>query len=180
MNYFLSNLFRDWKGYALIGLAAVAGLNIMDFISFMLLGNGFFNLWVVRSTFGAAVVGAVAYGYYLHRREKRSRRLDNLLPAFIAARRAYFEKTVAEDRKFQTFCHECRHYDARRRRCLLRLHGRQVRIRLKPEDVFNYCLYWNLEEQPVLKLTRRIKELKVEQESPVQTTSDGGIVKRQG
>ena len=162
MNYFLSNLFRDWKGYALIGLSALVGLNIMDFISYVLMGNGFFNLWVIRITFGTAVVGSLAYGYYLHRRGKKSRRLDNLLPAFSAERRAYFKKMVAEDPKFQTFCHECRHYDGSRRRCLLRLHERKTRIKLQDESIFSYCLYWNLEEHTILKLTERVKELKGE------------------
>ena len=156
MNYFIYNLFHDWKMYALIGLAALAGLNIMDVISYILLGNGFFNLWVVRVTLGAAVAGGVAYGCYLHRQMKRSRQLNNLLPVFMAERRAHFEKMLARDPKFQTFCHECRHYEIGPRRCLLRLHGRQVRIKLQFEDIFSYCLYWDLEDHPILKLTERI------------------------
>ncbi len=71
---------------------------------------------------------------------------------------AYFETRTAEDPAFQTFCHECRHYDAERRRCLLLLQERKVRIKLQPEDVFSYCLYWNLEGHPVLALTERVKE----------------------
>lgn len=164
MNYFMANLFRDAKFWALIGLAAIASLNLADFLSFAFGAPGFFNLWVIRITFGATVVGAVVYGFYLHRREKKSLCLENLLPVFMAERRTYFEKMVAADSKFQTFCHECRHYDTERRRCLLLLHGRQVRIKLHPDDVFSYCLYWNLEDHPVLALTDRVKGLEREQE----------------
>jgi hypothetical protein len=162
MGYFFSELSRDWKVYSLIVLAIVAGLNIMDIISFVLMGNGFFNLWVVKITIGAVVLGAIVYGSFLRRREKKSQQLEVLLPALAVERRAFFEKMSAADPEFKTFCHECRHYDDGRRRCLLRLHGRQVRIKLKPEDVFSYCLYWNLEDHPVLALTQRVKELKEE------------------
>lgn len=164
MNYFMANLFRDAKFWALIGLAAIAALNLADFLSFAFGAPGFFNLWVIKITIGVAVAGVIVYGSLLRRRDKKSLHLEKLLPVFSAERRAYFEKTVAVDTKFQTFCHECRHYDASRRRCLLRLHDRKVRIKLQPEDVFSYCLYWNLEDHPVLNLTERLKELKREQE----------------
>ncbi len=159
MGYFFSELSRDWKVYSLVVLALVAGLNIMDIITFMLMGNGLFNLWVVKITLGVAVAGAIIYGSFLHRREKKSRQLEVLLPALALERRAFFEKMTAADAKFQTFCHECRHYDDQRRRCLLRLHGRQARIKLRPGDVFSYCLYWNLEDHPVLALTEHVKAL---------------------
>jgi len=164
MNYFLSNLFRDKVLWAALGLGVVAALNLVDFLSFAFAAPGFFNMWVIKSTIGAAVAGAVAYGFFLWRRDKKSLCLEKLLPVFTAERRAYFEKIVAADTKFQTFCHECRHYDNSRRRCLLRLHERKVWIKLHFEDVFSYCLYWNLEDHPVLNLTERLKELKREQE----------------
>lgn len=165
MGYIFSEFLHDWKVYALIGLAIVAGLNIMDIISYILMGNGFFNLWVVKSTVGAFVVGGIVYGLFLSRRGKRSRQLDVLLPALAVERRAFFEKMVAKDPGFQTFCHECRHYDDIPRRCLLRLHGRQVWIKLNFEDVFSYCLYWNLKDHPVLALTDKVKELKVDEKA---------------
>ena len=143
----------------LLGLAALAGLIIIDILSYMLLGGGFFNLWVVKLTIGAAMAGAIVYGIILHRREKKSRQLELLLPGFIAARRAWFERRAAEDREFQTFCHECRHFDHQRLRCLLRLQERQTRIKLQNDGVFSYCLYWNLEDRhPLLQLTERVSK----------------------
>jgi hypothetical protein len=159
MGYFFSEFSRDWKVYSLIVLALVAGLNIMDIITFMLMGNGLFNLWVVKVTFGAAVAGAIVYGLFLRRRDKKSQQLDVLLPALAVERRAFFKKMAAADAKFQTFCHECRYYDDQRRRCLLHLQGRQAWIKLQPGDVFSYCLYWNLENHPVLALTQHVKAL---------------------
>ncbi|MCJ7523621.1 MAG: hypothetical protein MUP71_00185 [Candidatus Aminicenantes bacterium] len=162
MNYFLSNLFRDKVLWAALGLGVVAALNLVDFLSFAFAAPGFFNMWVIKITIGAAVAGTIVYALFLNRRDKRSRQLHDLLPVFQADRRAYFEKMVAADPEFQTFCHECRHYDPGRRRCLLILHERKVRIKLQPEDVFSYCLYWNLENHPVLQLTGRVKEWKGE------------------
>lgn len=158
MGYVFSEFLRDWKIYSLVVLALVAGLNLMDIITFMLMGNGLFHLWVVKITLGAAVAGAIVYGSFLRRRENKSRRLDVLLPALEKERRAFFEKKIAGNAGFQTLCHECRHYDGQRRRCLLHLQGRPVRIRLQPGDVFSYCLYWNLEDHPVLSLTERVKK----------------------
>jgi len=159
MNYLFSNLFRDRKVYVLLGLSVLTGLIIMDFLSFMLLGNGFFNLWVIKISAGAAVVGALAYGFFLHRREKRSRRLDMRLPDFLSDRRAFLAKRSDENHEFQTFCHECRHFDLDRLRCLLLLGERRVWIKLNDESPIKYCLYWNLEDQhPVMKLTVRLKE----------------------
>jgi hypothetical protein len=162
MNYFLSNLFRDWKVYALVGLAVVAGLNIMDILTTMF-GLKVFNLWVVKITIGAAFVSGIVYGFLQYRHEKKNRQLESMLPAFIAERKACFEKKVAKDPQFQTFCHECRHYDNGPRRCLLRLHGRKIRIKLQQESMFSYCLYWNLDDHPVLALTERVEEMKGEQ-----------------
>lgn len=163
MNYFTANLFRDKLFWALIGLGAIAALNLADFLSFAFAAPGFFNLWMIKITIGATVVGAIIYGALLHRQDKKSRSLEKLLPVFTAERRAYFEKTVAADTKFQTFCHECRYYDNSRRRCLLLLHERKVRIKLHFEDVFSYCLYWNLEDHPVLALTDMVKKMDEEQ-----------------
>jgi hypothetical protein len=164
MNYFLSDFFHDRKIYVGIGLAALAALNIMDIISFML-GQGFFKLWVVKITVGAALAGGIVYGFFLRRQDKKSRQLESLLPAFLSERRAYFEEMAARDPDFQTFCHECRHYAAGPRRCLLRLHGRKVRIRLNNESQITHCLYWNLGDMhPVLALTDRVKEAKEEWE----------------
>ncbi|TFG78371.1 MAG: hypothetical protein E4H23_07930 [Chrysiogenales bacterium] len=158
MNYFINNLFRDKLLWVGIGLGVVAALNLVDFLSFAFAAPGFFNMWVIKSTIGAAFAGAIVYALFLNRRDRRSRQLNDLLPVFQTDRRAYFEKMVAADIKFQTFCHECRHYDGQRRRCLLRLHERKVWIKLHFEDVFSYCLYWNLEDHPVLALTDRVKK----------------------
>lgn len=170
MGYFFSEFSRDWKVYSLIGLAFVVGLNLMDLISFMLMGNGFFNLWVVKVTFGTVVAGAIVYGFFLRRRDKKSQQLDVLLPALVVERRAFFKKMANADTEFQTFCHECRHYDDQRQRCLLRLHGRQAWIKLQPGDVFSYCLYWNLEDHPVLALTERVKELPMDSKAESKKT----------
>ena len=162
MNYFTNTLFRDKLLWVGIVLGVVAALNLVDFLSFAFAAPGFFNLWVIKITIVAAVAGAIIYGALLHRQDNKSRSLKKLLPVFHADRRAYFATRVAEDPGFQTFCHECRHYDSGRRRCLLLLQERKVRIKLQREDVFSYCLYWNLEGHPVLALTERVKEIKGE------------------
>lgn len=161
MNYFLANLFRDKVLWLVLGLSALAGLIIMDFLSFMLTGTGFFNLWVIKIAIGTAVVGALVYGLFLYRRENKQQCLDDLLPGFQADRRDFLVKKSEEDHSFQTFCHECRHFDLDRLRCLLVLRERKAWIKLNDESPIRYCLYWNLEDQhPVMRLTERVKELK--------------------
>ena len=173
MNYFFSNIFRDRKVYVLLGLSVLTGLIIMDFLSFMLLGNGFFNLWVIKISAGAAVVGALAYGFFLHRREERSRRLDMRLPDFLSDRRAFLAKRSDENHEFQTFCHECRHFDLDRLRCLLLLGERRAWIKLNDESPIKYCLYWNLEDQhPVMRLTEKVKAEKDGSGSKVESVND--------
>ncbi|MCU0237683.1 MAG: hypothetical protein MUC72_11465, partial [Acidobacteria bacterium] len=65
MNYFLSNLFRDKSMWIMIGLAALAGMMIMDLLTFLLTPRAVFGLWTVKITIGAAVVGSVFYGIVL-------------------------------------------------------------------------------------------------------------------
>jgi hypothetical protein len=158
MNYFLSNLFRSKFLWLVIGLSLLVGLIIMDFLSLMLTGTGFFNLWPIKIAAVAAVVGAITYGLFLNRRENKSRRLDDLLPGFLVDKRALLEKKSQENHEFQTFCHECRHFDLSRLRCLLVLRERKAWIKLNDDSPIRYCLYWNLEDQhPVMKLTERLK-----------------------
>jgi len=155
MNYFTANLFRDWKWWAKIGFAFVATLNVADILSASFAYPGFFSLWIVRGTVISGFAGLLAYYIYQNRQDKKKRQIEELLPAFTAERRSYFEKMVAIDPKFQTFCFDCRHYDSGRRCCNLRLADREIKIKLHPLDVFNYCLYWNLREHPILALTER-------------------------
>ena len=159
MNYFLSNLFRDKLLWLVLGLSALAGLMIMDIITFMLMPVPVFNLWVVKIAAAAAVVGVIAYGLFLRIRDKKTRNLDACLPGFLAERRAFLAKRSEADREFQTFCHECRHFDLGRLRCLLVLRQRKAWIKLYDDSLIRYCLYWNLEDQhPVMRLTGRVKE----------------------
>jgi hypothetical protein len=153
MNYFFSNLFRDWKWWARLGFTFVVTLNMADILSASFAYPGFFNLWMVRITVGAGFSGLLAYYVYQNRRDKRKHQLEALLPALIAERRATFEKMAAADPKFQTFCFDCRHYDAGRRCCSLRLYDREIKIKLNSLDTFSYCLYWNLTEHPIMALT---------------------------
>ena len=74
----------------------------------------------------------------------------------MAERRSYFEKMVASDPKFHTFCFDCRHYDPGRRCCNLYLADREIKIKLHPHDMFNYCLYWNLSDHPIISLTESL------------------------
>lgn len=158
MNYFFANLFRDKKMWLLIGMSALTGLIIMDFISFMLLGNGFFNLWVIKISAAAAVVAAIVYGLFLHKRENKQRNLEGLLPGFLADRQGFLKKRSEADHEFQTFCHECRHFDPDRLGCLLVLRERKAWIKLDDESPIRHCLYWNLDDaHPVLRLTERGK-----------------------
>lgn len=163
MNYFFSNLFRDKVLWLVIGLSALAGLIIMDLISFMLMGTGFFNLWVIKGTIASAVLGAIIYGFILSMREKKARHLDARLPDFVAERRAFLMMKSEANRDFQTFCHECRHFDLDRLRCLLVLRERKAWIKLDGDSPIRYCLYWNLDDQhPVMRLTERVKAEKQE------------------
>ena len=156
MNYFLSNLFRDWKWWARLGFVFILTLNVVDILSVAFAAPGFFNLWMVKITVIAGIGGLLAYFFYQRRHDKIDRRLEALLPAFITERRAYFAEMVAVDPKFQTFCFNCRHYDAERRCCCLRLHDREVRIKLGSLDTFSFCLYWNLSDHPILALTESL------------------------
>jgi hypothetical protein len=152
MNYFISNFFRDWKWWAKLGFVSVATMNMFDIIS----QGRFFNLWIVRGTIIAGFASLLAYFIYQNQRDKKRRQIETLLPAFIAERRAYFEKMTAVDPKFQTFCFDCRHYDAGRTCCSLQLYDRESKIKLQPLDVFSYCLYWNLSDHPIMDLTESL------------------------
>jgi hypothetical protein len=156
MNYFLSNLFNDWKWWAKIGFVVIATLNVADILSASFASPGFFNLWMVRGTVIAGFSGLTGYYIYQKRHDNKKHSLAALLPAFSAERRAYIEKMTAADPKFQTFCFDCRHYDSGRTCCSLRLYDRESRIKLNQLDVFSYCLYWNLNEHPILTLTKQI------------------------
>jgi hypothetical protein len=159
MNYFLSNLFRDKLLWLVLGLSALAGLNIMDMLTFMLMPVPVFNLWVVKITAAAAVVGTIAYGSFLYLRGNKVRNLDAQLPDFLVERRAFLARRSEADREFQTFCHECRHFDLGRLRCLLVLRERKAWIKLYDDSPIRYCLYWNLEDRhPVMRLTERVKK----------------------
>jgi hypothetical protein len=155
MSYFIADLFRDWKWWSKIGFVLIVTLNGVDILSAGFAYPGFFNLWLVRITVGAGFNGLIVYYLYQRRQDKKNRQLEILLPAFITERRAYLEKMIAADPKFQTFCFDCRHYDAGRSCCSLRLYERESRIKLQPLDVFSYCLYWNLGDHPIMALTKR-------------------------
>ncbi len=163
MNYFIANVFRDWKWWARIGVAFLGALNLMDILSTMFAYPGYFGLWIVRLTMIGSIGGLVAYYIFQSRRDKKNSRIEALLPAFIAERYVYFEKMIAADPKFQTLCYECRHFDSGRRACNLRLHDRKIKIKLDPADAFSYCLYWNLGDHPILILTDRIASQGTEQ-----------------
>lgn len=157
MNYFLSGLIRDKGLWALVPLGILAGLNLVDFLA-ALAGTSPFRLWVIRGTLIAAVAAAIVVGVRLHGRQKKERRLDGLLPGFLEGRRDWLSARVAADPGFNTFCHECRHFDRDRLACRLVLHERKARILLSDDDPIRHCLYWNLEdEHPVMRLTGRLK-----------------------
>jgi hypothetical protein len=156
MNYFVSHLFRDWKWWAKIGFVFVLALNALDLLSAGFASPGYFNLWVVRLTVAAGLVGLVIYYLFSSRRDKKKHRVEELLPVLEAERRAFLEKNRAADPGFRTLCYECCHYDAERRCCRLRLHDRVSWIKLSPLESFSYCIYWNLSDHPILALTDRV------------------------
>jgi hypothetical protein len=125
---------------------------------------------VVKITAAAAVTGAIVYGVFRFKHDKRTQRLDDRLPAFLVDRRAFLEMKLGKNREFQTFCHACRHFDLSRLRCLLRLHERKAWIKLNDDSLIRYCLYWNLDDRhPVMKLTERVKEVTNEARSTVDS-----------
>jgi hypothetical protein len=157
MNYFFSELRRGKFFLALAGLAALAGLIIMDLLTYMLMPTPVFNLWVIKVAAAAALVSAIIYGIFLNKREKRGKRLDALLPDFLIERRSVLEKLAAADPEFQTLCHRCSHFDLARLACLLDLRERRAWVKLNDESPVRYCLYWNLADgDPVLQLTARL------------------------
>ena len=156
MNYFIANLFRDWKYWAKIGFILILTLNVVDILSVAFAAPGYFNLWMVRITVIAGFSGLLAYYFYQRRRDKIKRQIEVLLPALVAERSAYFEKMIALDPKFQTFCFKCRHYDAGLRGCSLHLYDREVWIKLSSLDTFGFCLYWNLSDHPILDYTAKL------------------------
>jgi hypothetical protein len=101
-------------------------------------------------------MGLIVYMVRQSRQDKKNQQIEILLPAFKAERRAYIAKMVAVDPKFQTFCYDCLHYDGKRRCCTLRLHERKIKIKLHNEDIFSYCLYWNLSDHPIMSFTERL------------------------
>lgn len=158
MNYFLANLFRDKHLWIILGLSAWAGLMLMDLLTFMLTPRAVFGMWTFKIAIGAALVGSVVYGIFLHRNEKRGRQLISLLPGFIEERRAWLEKQAAAAPEFQTLCHQCRHFDLERLGCLLDMRERKVRIKLNHDSRITHCLYWNLDDaHPVMQVTARLK-----------------------
>lgn len=159
MNYFLSNLFRDRRLWIIAGASALAALMLMDLLTFMLTPRAVFGMWTFKLAFVAAAIGAVGYGVLLQKADKKSRLLKELLPRFLEERRAFLESSAAADPGFQTFCHECRHFDPDRLRCLLDLHGRKSRIQLRDDSPMRHCLYWNLDDRhPVMQLTGRLQK----------------------
>jgi hypothetical protein len=156
MNYFLSGLFRDKGLWALVPIAILAGLNLADFL-FSLAGRSPFRLWVIRGTLIAAATAAIVAGVRLHGKRRKDRRLDEILPGFLEERRAWLSARAAGDPGFNTFCHECRHFDLGRLACRLVLRERKARILLSDDNPVRHCLYWNLaEDHPVMRLTGRI------------------------
>ncbi|GEM_PF-2038725 len=157
MNYFLSNLFRDRRLWIIAGVSALAGMMIMDLLTFMLTPRAVFGMWTFKLALIAAVIGAVGYGVLLQKADKKRRRLEELLPGFLEERRSFLEGSAAADPGFQTFCHECRHFDLNRLRCLLDLRERKSRILLRDDSPMRYCLYWNLDDRhPIMQVTGRL------------------------
>ena len=67
-------------------------------------------------------------------------------------------------------CHQCRHFDLSRLRCLLVLRERKAWVKLNDDSPIRHCLYWNLEDKnPVMQLTGRLKE-----GNAVKTDTGGG------
>ena len=175
MNYFFSSLFRDKMLRAVVPLAALAGLIIVDLLTYMLTPRSVFNLWVVKITVIAAFAGAIGYGVFLQKKEKNDRRLDNLLPGFMEERRGEFKKKIIRDPVFQTFCHECRYFDVERLRCLLVLPERKVWVRLDGDSPVRHCLYWNLDDRhPVMQLTKHLKKSEI----PSRVNSERQVEKK--
>ena len=82
MNYFFSNLLRDKAMWITFGLAALAGMMIMDFLTFMLTPRAVFGMWTFKIAIGAAVVGTLAYGLFLRKREKKTGSFMSFCPVF--------------------------------------------------------------------------------------------------
>ncbi len=170
MNYFFSNLLRDKAMWITFGLAALAGMMIMDFLTFMLTPRAVFGMWTFKIAIGAAIVGTLVFGLFLRKREEKDRQLHALLPGFLEARLGFLKNKVSADADFQTLCHQCRHFDLSRLRCLLVLRERKAWVKLNDDSPIRHCLYWNLEDKnPVMQLTGRLKE-----DQAVRTDIGGG------
>jgi hypothetical protein len=174
MNYFFSNLIRDKAIWITIGLAALAGLMIVDLLTFMLTRRAVFGMWTFKITIGAAILGTLAFGIFLRKREKKDRQLNALLPGFLEERLDFLKNRVSADADFQTLCHQCRHFDLDRLRCLLVLRERKAWVKLNDDSPIRHCLYWNLEDRhPVMQLTGKLKSGQADAGPAVVDKSDG-------
>ncbi len=155
MSYFWGSVVRDRRVWLPLLFVAVLLLNILDILSYSFAAPGYFNLWVNKASALLALGGLIGYGAFLRRRETKFKRIDAMLPDFITARRAEIERRVSEDPGFQTFCFDCCHFDSVRRGCRLHLFDCNMKVKLKPTDRTDYCLYWNADHPLLLTSVAR-------------------------
>jgi hypothetical protein len=52
------------------------------------------------------------------------------------------------------------------------LHDREIKIKLQPHDILNYCLYWNLSDHPIMSLTERQVPIVRDKSDPPKPADD--------
>lgn len=152
----VSSLLRDRQLRAIVALSALVGFDLIDWLSYTFAPPGFFRLFFIRLTVVGAIAGAVVFGWLLYRKQKRVEAIAAALPPFVARRTEALRQAVDEDPEYQTFCFDCRHFDADLRGCRLHLYDRQMRIVLERGSSHSYCLYWNVSEPAELLRTVRL------------------------
>jgi len=125
-----------------IGLPALAALNIADIMTAILAAPGVFRLWVVRIT----LVGGLVFAVSLAVRDTKKQHADRDLAAsqkeFETRMMNELRQRVVADPQYQTLCFRCRHFNPETTACGLEiLNAAARRVRLD-DSQYRYCLYW--------------------------------------
>lgn len=140
MNYFLKYTFGDKKLWVSILLVIVIILCVADFISYLFVSHGFFNLLIVKSTliisFPLLFIIAAKNSLF----KKRLEAAEKEGKIFEEAREKEIFEILKNDSNFTTHCYECIFFNKEIKGC-----GRdRIFERVKEINIGrnSYCLYW--------------------------------------
>lgn len=142
MNYFLHELIHDRKFWVVrIVFPAIAGVAVMDFLTYVFNPPGISNFWICRIIAILAILSVIAYGVYLYITPKKVKRITEDQAIFEEKREKEFREIIEVDPGFQTFCYTCEHFNQKIRACSLNIKNPKAR-NMKLSEKYTYCLYW--------------------------------------